>query len=235
MINNVKPVESFTGGTIDIDLPDYGREAMIQTAEDGSIDYSKVIAQWPNAEYVIAAAEEAGISPSVCLAMFLQESSGGTNTGPLGPANLMQVDNGNDVAVVPPAYSVRKDLCPSGGPRWKIEELFPDDHTDKMENCRAAMTVFYDKIAKKNGNLIQGIKAYNSEDPNIGDPHYLEHVNRWYIILTGHSLPINRHMAITAEQLETYVHVSTNLVVIVIISCLTVEGVVGYFKGPIKI
>lgn len=235
VINNVKPVESFTGGTIDIDLPDYGREAMIQTAEDGSIDYSKVIAQWPNAEYVIAAAEEAGISPSVCLAMFLQESSGGTNTGPLGPANLMQVDNGNDVAVVPPAYSDRKDLCPSGGPRWKIEELFPDDHTDKMENCRAAMTVFYDKIAKKNGNLIQGIKAYNSEDPNIGDPHYLEHVNRWYIILTGHSLPINRHMAITAEQLETYVHVSTNLVVIVIISCLTVEGVVGYFKGPIKI
>lgn len=235
VINNVKPVESFTGGTIDIDLPDYGREAMIQTAEDGSIDYSKVIAQWPNAEYVIAAAKEAGISPSVCLAMFLQESSGGTNTGPLGPANLMQVDNGNDVAVVPPAYSDRKDLCPSGGPRWKIEELFPDDHSDKMENCRAAMTVFYDKIAKKNGNLIQGIKAYNSEDPNIGDPHYLEHVNRWYIILTGHSLPINRHMAITAEQLETYVHVSTNLVVIVIISCLTVEGVVGYFKGPIKI
>ena len=235
VINNVKPVESFTGGTIDIDLPDYGREAMIQTAEDGSIDYSKVIAQWPNAEYVIAAAKEAGISPSVCLAMFLQESSGGTNTGPLGPANLMQVDNGNDVAVVPPAYSDRKDLCPSGGPRWKIEELFPDDHSDKMENCRAAMTVFYDKIAKKNGNLIQGIKAYNSEDPSVGDPHYLEHVNRWYIILTGHSLPINRHMAITAEQLETYVHVSTNLVVIVIISCLTVEGVVGYFKGPIKI
>lgn len=235
VINNVKPVESFTGGTIDIDLPDYGREAMIQTDKDGNIDYSKVIAQWPNAEYVIAAAKEAGISPSVCLAMFLQESSGGTNTGPLGPANLMQVDNGNDVAVVPPAYSDRKDLCPSGGPRWKIEELFPDDHSDKMENCRAAMTVFYDKIAKKNGNLIQGIKAYNSEDPSVGDPHYLEHVNRWYIILTGHSLPINRHMAITAEQLETYVHVSTNLVVIVIISCLTVEGVVGYFKGPIKI
>lgn len=235
VINNVKPVESFTGGTIDIDLPDYGQEAMIQTAEDGSVDYSKVIAKWPDAEYVIAAAKEAGISPSVCLAMFLQESSGGTNTGPLGPANLMQVDNGNDVAVVPPAYSDRKDLCPSGGPRWKIEELFPDDHSDKMENCRAAMTVFYDKIAKKNGNLIQGIKAYNSEDPSVGDPHYLEHVNRWYIILTGHSLPINRHMAITAEQLETYVHVSTNLVVIVIISCLTVEGVVGYFKGPIKI
>lgn len=235
VINNVKPVESFTGGTIDIDLPDYGQEAMIQTAEDGSADYSKVIAKWPDAEYVIAAAKEVGISPSVCLAMFLQESSGGTNTGPLGPANLMQVDNGNDVAVVPPAYSDRKDLCPSGGPRWKIEELFPDDHSDKMENCRAAMTVFYDKIAKKNGNLIQGIKAYNSEDPSVGDPHYLEHVNRWYIILTGHSLPINRHMAITAEQLETYVHVSTNLVVIVIISCLTVEGVVGYFKGPIKI
>ena len=223
------------GGTIDIDLPDYGREAMIQTAEDGSADYSKVIAKWPDAEYVIAAAKEVGISPSVCLAMFLQESSGGTNTGPLGPANLMQVDNGNDVAVVPPAYSDRKDLCPSGGPRWKVEELFPEDHSDKMENCRAAMTVFYDKIAKKNGNLIQGIKAYNSEDPTVGDPHYLEHVNRWYIILTGHSLPINRHMAITAEQLETYVHVSTNLVVIVIISCLTVEGVVGYFKGPIKI
>lgn len=235
VINNVKPVESFTGGTIDIDLPDYGQEAMIQTAEDGSADYSKVIAKWPDAEYVIAAAKEVGISPSVCLAMFLQESSGGTNTGPLGPANLMQVDNGNDVAVVPPAYSDRKDLCPSGGPRWKVEELFPDDHSDKMENCRAAMTVFYDKIAKKNGNLIQGIKAYNSEDPSVGDPHYLEHVNRWYIILTGHSLPINRHMAITAEQLETYVHVSTNLVVIVIISCLTVEGVVGYFKGPIKI
>lgn len=235
VINNVKPVESFTGGTIDIDLPDYGQEAMIQTAEDGSADYSKVIAKWPDAEYVIAAAKEVGISPSVCLAMFLQESSGGTNTGPLGPANLMQVDNGNDVAVVPPAYSDRKDLCPSGGPRWKVEELFPEDHSDKMENCRAAMTVFYDKIAKKNGNLIQGIKAYNSEDPTVGDPHYLEHVNRWYIILTGHSLPINRHMAITAEQLETYVHVSTNLVVIVIISCLTVEGVVGYFKGPIKI
>lgn len=235
VINNVKPVESFTGGTIDIDLPDYGQEAMIQTAEDGSADYSKVIAKWPDAEYVIAAAKEVGISPSVCLAMFLQESSGGTNTGSLGPANLMQVDNGNDVAVVPPAYSDRKDLCPSGGPRWKVEELFPDDHSDKMENCRAAMTVFYDKIAKKNGNLIQGIKAYNSEDPSVGDPHYLEHVNRWYIILTGHSLPINRHMAITAEQLETYVHVSTNLVVIVIISCLTVEGVVGYFKGPIKI
>lgn len=235
VINNVKPVESFTGGTIDIDLPDYGQEAMIQTAEDGSADYSKVIAKWPDAEYVIAAAKEVGISPSVCLAMFLQESSGGTNTGPLGPVNLMQVDNGNDVAVVPPAYSDRKDLCPSGGPRWKVEELFPDDHSDKMENCRAAMTVFYDKIAKKNGNLIQGIKAYNSEDPSVGDPHYLEHVNRWYIILTGHSLPINRHMAITAEQLETYVHVSTNLVVIVIISCLTVEGVVGYFKGPIKI
>lgn len=235
VINNVKPVESFTGGTIDIDLPDYGQEAMIQTAEDGSADYSKVIAKWPDAEYVIAAAKEVGISPSVCLAMFLQESSGGTNTGPLGPANLMQVDNGNDVAVVPPAYSDRKDLCPSGGPRWKIEELFPDDHSDKMENCRASMTVFYDKIAKKNGNLIQGIKAYNSEDLSVGDPHYLEHVNRWYIILTGHSLPINRHMAITAEQLETYVHVSTNLVVIVIISCLSVEGVVGHFKGPIKI
>lgn len=80
-----------------------------------------------------------------------------------------------------------------------------------------------------------GIKAYNSLDPSVGDPNYLQNVNRWYIILTGHSLPINRHMAITAEQLETYVHVSTNLVVIVIISCLTVEGVVGYFKGPIKI
>ena len=230
VINNVKPVESFTGGTIDIDLPDYGREAMIQTAEDGSIDYSKVIAQYPRAVHVIRAAEECGISPSVALAIFLQESSGGT--ADVG-ANIMQVDPRNDVAVLPPAYSDRKEWGP--GPRWKIDQIFPEHDTDPDENCRAAMAILYDKIAGQNGNLIMGIKAYNSMDPSVGDPHYLEHVNVWYIQLTGHSLPINRHMAITAEQLETYVHVSTNLVVIVIISCLTVEGVIGYFKGPIKI
>ena len=230
VINNVKPVESFTGGTIDIDLPDYGREAMIQTDKDGNIDYSKVIARYPKAVHVIRAAEECGISPSVALAIFLQESSGGT--ADVG-ANIMQVDPRNDVAVLPPAYSDRKEWGP--GPRWKIDQIFPEHDTDPDENCRAAMAILYDKIAGQNGNLIMGIKAYNSMDPSVGDPHYLEHVNVWYIQLTGHSLPINRHMAITAEQLETYVHVSTNLVVIVIISCLTVEGVVGYFKGPIKI
>lgn len=230
VINNVKPVESFTGGTIDIDLPDYGREAMIQTDKDGNIDYSGVIARYPKAVHVIRAAEECGISPSVALAIFLQESSGGT--ADVG-ANIMQVDPRNDVAVLPPAYSDRKEWGP--GPRWKIDQIFPEHDTDPDENCRAAMAILYDKIAGQNGNLIMGIKAYNSLDPSVGDPNYLQNVNRWYIILTGHSLPINRHMAITAEQLETYVHVSTNLVVIVIISFLTVEGVIGYFKGPIKI
>ena len=224
IIQNANPVQSFTGGNLDIDIPYTGSGAIIGTNDDGSMDYSKLEGH-PGYQEVIQAAKECGISPSLALAIYMQESSGGLNTGSR-PYNIMQVDPDNSIEYMPPAYKDRADSSGS----TKVDDVFGVD-SSYLENARAGMAILYNKIAYANGDLLEGLKLYNGG----GDPNYLQNVNKQYFLLTGHMLPLNAHMSITAEQIKTFFSVAVNLVVIVLVVYFCISEVTGNFTGPIKL
>ena len=127
---------------------------------------------------------------------------------------------------MPPAYKDRAD--PSGS--TKVDDVFGVD-SSYLENARAGMAILYNKIAYANGDLIEGLKLYNGG----GDPNYLQNVNKQYFLLTGHMLPINAHMSITAEQIKTFFSVAVNLVVLVLVVYFCISEGTGNFTGPIKL
>ena len=154
IIQNANPVQSFTGGNLDIDIPYTGSGAIIGTNDDGSMDYSKLEGH-PGYQEVIQAAKECGISPSLALAIYMQESSGGLNTGSR-PYNIMQVDPDNSIEYMPPAYKDRADSSGS----TKVDDVFGVD-SSYLENARAGMAILYNKIAYANGDLLEGLKLYS--------------------------------------------------------------------------
>lgn len=231
IIQNADPVGSFTGGNLDIDIPYTGSGAIIGTNDDGSMDYSKLEGH-PGYQEVIQAAKECGISPSLALAIYMQESSGGLNTDNgtgTRPYNIMQVDPDNSIEYVPPAYKDRLSRVEGMDHNW-VDMMFDVD-SSYLENARAGMAILYNKIAYANGDLIEGLKLYNGG----GDPNYLQNVNKQYFLLTGHMLPVNAHMSITAEQIKTFFSVAVNLVAIVLVVYFCISEVTGNFTGPIKL
>lgn len=233
MIQDIKPPNVFSGGKVDVTYPLSNGDFKPPTSgtngatPSGGKSLDEIVAEYPNTKYVIDAARLYGLDPYICLAIMGQESSFGTNVGSDGlPDNIMQIDFSidQDVGVVPSQVDT-KGLTP----RYKIEDLFTNCRTDKEENAKAGVVMLYDKIASHNGNVVEGMVAYNGG----GDTQYLQHVSKVYQELTGMPLANGVHMSVTADQMWKFFIICVFLWFLVLVGYFASKHLSALFAGPI--
>lgn len=154
----------------------------------------------PYVPMIMQAAQEEGIDPYVALAIAARESGGDDING------IQMIDNFDDPSN--PSYGIfqitegQSVYDPETTSTIYIDDAYPNYRTDPMDNIHAGIAMLKDKINSQNGDIWEGVRAYNGAGPMA--EKYKEMVQANYAKISGLPISMIGHTPISEDSVLKY-------------------------------